>query len=274
VTVSQAAARPNLKTDVANFWNAEPCGIRYLGESAELEAHALERYRLEPYIPSFAQFEASAGLRVLEIGVGMGADYERWLRAGAVATGVDMSAASLDRARQRCELAGLNPDLRLADAENLPSAEKSFDVAYSYGVMHHSPDTQKCIDESWRVLKPGGTARIMLYRHASLTGLMLWLRYGIWRGRSIRSCVYERLESPGTKTFTEREVMQMMREFEDVRIEQEFSPGDLLLHKPSRRFRAPVYDLIWKVFPRGFVRKMGKRWGLFLLITARRPSTP
>jgi len=271
--VSHAGALPDLKTDVANFWNAEPCGTRYLEDSAELQAHALQRYRLEPYISSFAQFTACAGLRVLEIGVGMGADYEQLLKAGAVATGVDMSASSIARALQRCEQAGLKPDLRLADAENLPFAEKSFDVVYSYGVMHHSPDTQKCLYEAWRVLKPGGIARIMLYHHGSLTGLMLWLRYGIWRGRSIRRCVYQQLESPGTKTFTKSEVKQMMQGFEGVGIEQEFSPGDLLLHKPSRRFQTPAYRLIWKMFPRGFVRKMGKRWGLFLLITARRPLT-
>jgi ubiquinone/menaquinone biosynthesis C-methylase UbiE len=271
--VSHAGALPELKTEVANFWNADPCGTRYLGKSAEFETHALERYRLEPYIPAFAQFASSAGLRVLEIGVGMGADYERWLKAGAVATGVDMSASSLGRARQRCEQAGLKPDLRLADAENLPFAEESFDVVYSYGVMHHSPDTQKCLNEAWRVLKPGGTARIMLYHHASLTGVMLWLRYGIWRGRSIRRCVYERLESPGTKSFSKGEVMQMMRGFEEVRIEQEFSPGDLLLHKPSQKFQAPVYRLIWRLFPRRLIRKIGKRWGLFLLITAKRPLT-
>jgi len=72
--------------------------------------------------------------------------------------------------------------------------------------MHHSPDTQQCLREAWRVLKPGGRARIMLYHHPSLTGAMLWLRYGILRGLSLRQTVYEHLESPGTKSYT-RQVM-------------------------------------------------------------------
>jgi ubiquinone/menaquinone biosynthesis C-methylase UbiE len=261
-----------LKDQVAEFWNAEPCGTRYLGDSAEFAAHAQARYSLEPFIPRFAGFAASRGKRVLEIGVGMGADYEQWLKAGAIATGVDLSQTSLDRARRRCDLSGLTPDLRLADAENLPFADNSFDIVYSYGVMHHSPDTARCLQEAWRVLKPGGEARIMLYHHASLTGFMLWLRYGMWRVQSIRQCVYDRLESPGTKTFTASEVRALMANFANVMIEQVFSPGDLLLHQPSSRFQRPLYRMIWKLYPRLAVRKLARRGGLFLLITAHKPD--
>lgn len=269
--VACTATPPGLKNQVAEFWNAEPCGSRYLDGSAEFEAHAQARYKLEPYIPAFAGFAESRGQRVLEIGVGMGADYERWLKAGAVASGVDLSQASLNQARRRCELAGLNHDLRVADAENLPFPDHTFDVVYSYGVLHHSPDTARSLQEAWRVLRAGGEARIMLYHHASLTGFMLWLRYGLWRGQSVRRCVYDRLESPGTKTFTASEVRAMMTNFDDVSIEQVFSPGDLLLHQPSSRFQGPIYRTIWKLFPRTLVRALGRKWGLFLLITARKP---
>jgi SAM-dependent methyltransferase len=264
------ASAPALKSAVADFWNAEPCGTRYLGALNDFDVHADERYRLEPYIDGFSQFSSAAGLRVLEIGVGMGADYVRWLKAGAHATGVDLSSESLACTAERCERAGLHPDLHLADAENLPFADRSFDVVYSYGVMHHSPDTGRCIAEARRVLKPGGSARIMLYHHASVTGLMLWLRYGIWKGQSVRQCVFERLESPGTKTFTKAEVFCMMRGFEDVTIEQVLSPGDTLEHKPSERFQGRMYKVVWKMFPRSIVRWFGKPLGLFLLITARK----
>jgi SAM-dependent methyltransferase len=275
--VACAATPPNAeqqvsKRRVAGFWNSEPCGSRYLGETSEFERHAKARYELEPHIPNFARFACSRGLRVLEIGVGIGADYEQWLKAGAIAAGVDLSVASLERARQRCELAGLKSDLRVADAEDLPFSKDSFDVVYSYGVMHHSPDTAKCLQEAWRVLKPGGEARIMLYHHRSLTGLMLWLRYGIWRGQTIRRCVLERLESPGTKTFSADEVCAMMRAFENVRIELVFSPGDLLLSQPSRRFQGLAYRAIWKFFPRALIRRVGARWALFLLVTAKKPG--
>lgn len=273
--VACAATPSNIeraKQEVADFWNSEPCGARYLGGSSEFAKQAQARYELEPNIPEFARFSQSLGLRVLEIGVGMGADYEQWLRAGAIATGVDLSTESLDRARRRCEFAGLRSDLHHADAEALPFADKTFDVVYSYGVMHHSPDTAKCLEEAWRVLRPGGEARIMLYHHPSLTGFMLWLRFGLWRRQSLRQCVFERLESPGTKTFSMEEVYELMHAFEGVRIQQVFSPGDLLLNRPSRRFQGRMYRLVWKLFPRPFIRRLGKRWGLFLLISARKPS--
>lgn len=266
-----ASPPPSINT-VADFWNAEPCGTRYLGDKCEFESHARRRYTLEPHIHDFAGFTSCRGQRVLEIGVGMGADYEQWLKAGAIASGIDLSTVSIERSRRRCELAGLVPDLRVGDAENLPFGSNAFDIVYSYGVMHHSPDTAKCLREAWRVLRPGGEARIMLYHHLSLTGIMLWLRFGLWRGQSIRQCVHERLESRGTKTFTRNEVFELMRDFENVRIDQVFSPGDLLLHEPSSRFRGRRYRLLWKMFPRTLVRKIATKWGLFLLIKGEKPN--
>lgn len=261
-------ATPASLNDVAEFWDSEPCGTRYLRSAIDFAGQAENRYRLEPHIHDFAQFSSARGLKVLEIGVGIGADYEQWLKAGALATGVDVSAASLELTRRRCELAGLKPDLRHANAESLPFPSNSFDVVYSYGVMHHSPNTEACLREAWRVLKPGGKARVMLYHHASLTAFMLWVRYGVWRGQSVRQCASERLESPGTRTFTRNEVLRLMRDFEKIRVQQAFSPGDLLLHQPSVRFRGIFYQLLWRIFPRSVVRRLAKRWGLFLLIEA------
>ena len=268
----QDSSPPALKSQVQDFWDADPCGSRYLGDDEDFEAHARARYGLEPYIPSFAGFAVSRGLRVLEIGVGMGADYLEWLKSGAIASGVDLSEASLTRARRRCELAGFTPDLRVSDAEHLPFPDHTFDIVYSYGVMHHSPDTAQCIREARRVLKARGSFRIMVYHHPSLTGLMLWLRYGVWRGKSLRQTVYEQLESPGTKSYTFAEGRELMSEFEQVELCQEFSPGDLLLNQPSVRFTGALYRTIWALYPRGIVRTLGRRYGLFLMISARKPD--
>ena len=261
-----------LKSDVRDFWNADPCGSRYLEDATDFDAHARARYELEPYVHAFAGFAHAGGQRVLEVGVGMGADYMEWLKAGSVATGVDLSAVSLERARQRCERAGFTPDLRVADAEQLPFPDGTFDLVYSYGVMHHSPDTPQCIREAHRVLKPGGQLRIMIYHHPSLTGLMLWLRYGMWRGKSLRQTVFEKLESPGTKSFTLREAGQLLDPFENIKLRVVFSPGDLLLNKPSPRFQGWFYRTVWALYPRWIVRGLGQRWGLFLLISARKPA--
>ena len=260
------------KETVRDFWNAEPCGSRYLDGKEDFEAHARARYELEPYIFEFARFREARDLKVLEVGVGMGADYLEWLKAGAHATGVDLSAASLENARRRCMMAGYQPDLRVADAEQLPFPDQSFDVVYSYGVMHHSPNTPQCIREAYRVLKSRGTGadhgvppsldhrshvvvalRIIARQNASPVGL--------------RS-----LESPGTKTYTREEALALFQGFADVKMQVVFSPGDLLLHQPSARFQSGFYRLVWKLFPRAIVRKFGRPWGLFLLISAVKPK--
>jgi len=260
------------KGEVREFWNSDPCGTRYLEGKDDLEAHARARYALEPFIFDFADFHNARGLKVLEIGVGMGADYLEWLKAGAQASGVDFSTASIDKARRRCELAGYRPELRVADAENLPFPSNSFDIVYSYGVMHHSPDTQQCVRGALRVLKPGGRARVMIYHHPSLTGLMLWLRYGFLRGKSLRQSVYDHLESPGTKTYSRREAASLMNGFGDVQMRLVFSPGDLLLHQPSARFQSRFYRMVWRVYPRWLLRRFENKWGLFLLISATKPT--
>ncbi len=262
----------NLKHRVRSFWDSEPCGARDLPSPEAYKEQALSRYAMEPHIPGFAEFAASKELKVLEVGVGMGSDYLEWLKAGAIATGVDLTAAAVERTRARCEFAGYEADVVQADAENLPFPADSFDIVYSYGVLHHSPDTQRCIREVFRVLKPGGRIRVMLYHQPSLTGLMLWLRYGLFRGKSMREAVYHHLESPGTKCFSKTEMRSMMKGFEHLSMQVAFSPGDLLLNQPSVRFRSQVYRLIWKLYPRKLMRLVARRLGLCLLISAAKPA--
>jgi SAM-dependent methyltransferase len=152
-------------------------------------------------------------------------------------------------------MAGYEPDLQVSDAENLTFPANTFDVVYSYGVMHHSADVPRCLNEAWRVLKPGGQARIMLYHHPSLTGIMLWLRFGLSRGKS----------------FSKAEVYRMMKHFDQTAIQQVFSPGDLLLNKPSSRFHGRFYRIVWALYPRFLMRAFCGKLGLFLLVSAQKP---
>jgi SAM-dependent methyltransferase len=199
----------------------------------------------------------------------------QWLRFGAEAVGVDLSPNSLAETRARVAAEGFPAaELRVADAEHLPFPADRFDLVYSYGVLHHSPDTPRAIQEVLRVLKPGGEARLMVYHVPSWTGFLLWAVHGAARLRpwlSPRQAIHDHLESPGTKAYTLPEAQALMRGFVDVRVETALLAGDLLAMRPSARYQGPLHRLAWAVYPRGLIRRFGAALGLGLLITARKP---
>lgn len=267
-----------LKRRVRDHWNRESCGETYAasGRGFELAAQERERYALEPYIPGFARFEEGAGKDVLEIGVGMGADHLCWARAGPRRlAGIDLTPRAIDFARTRLEDEGYGSDLRVADAERLPFDEDSFDLVYSWGVMHHSPDTQACFAEARRVLRPGGVARIMVYHRRSLVGLMLWARYGLLAGRPTRrlSDIYHHhLESPGTKAYTTDEVerMAVAAGFASARARVQLSHGDLLEGAVGARHRGRLLSVAKRLWPRPLLRRFARGLGLYILLEARK----
>ena len=118
-----------------------------------------------PRVMGFGKFR---GARLLEIGCGMGTDLLQFARGGARCTGVDLTPRSVEITRHRFRLYGMDGAFMIADGERLPFASESFDVVYSNGVLHHTPDTAGAIREVHRVLRPGGVARVMLYHRNSL----------------------------------------------------------------------------------------------------------
>jgi SAM-dependent methyltransferase len=166
-----AGVEQSLKERVRAFWQEHPCGTKFAdaepGSRRFYEAVEEHRYRTEWHIPEAAGFERAGGLRVLEIGCGLGTDGARFARAGALYTGVDLTEAAVSLARRRFELEGLPGEFRVADAEALEFADRSFDLVYSHGVLHHTPDPPAAVREVHRVLAPGGRAVVMLYHRDS-----------------------------------------------------------------------------------------------------------
>ena len=261
------------KQRVHDFWNARGCGEALLGPggSQDYARQRRERYRLEPYIPAFAGFRRSKGERVLEIGVGLGADHECFAAARAELYGIDLTERAIAHTRARLDAAGLHSQLSVADAEALPFEDEFFHVVYSWGVLHHSPDTQRAIDEVWRVLRPGGTARIMIYHSQSIVGLMLWTRYALLAGRPWRSraeVFAEHLESPGTKAYTAEQARQLCARFETVSLATLLTHGDLLSSGAGQRHQGPLLATARRLWPRRWLRRWLPERGLFMLITA------
>lgn len=162
----------------------------------------------------------------------------------------------------------------VGDAEHLARPDHMFDLVYSWGVLHHSPDTRATLREVRRVLRPGGVARIMVYHRASIVGALLWLRYGLGRGRlttRLDDIYATYLESPGTKAYAPKEAAVMLREagFSTVSTSVELSVGDLLEGAAGQRHHSSVLRLARRAWPRSILRRFGRRFGLFLLIEAR-----
>jgi len=261
----------NDKQAVHDFWDAASCGEAMYLQVRDYAAQARKRYELEPYIEPFADFDAASGREVLEIGVGLGADHQRYAEAGARLTGVDLTERAVEHTRQRLAASNLRSQLRVADAENLPFGDASFDIVYSWGVLHHSPNTPKAIDEVWRVLRAGGSARIMIYHKYSIVGYMLWVRYGLLAGRPGRTLaeIYaQHLESPGTKAYTVEEARRLCSRFSSVEIETVLTHGDLLASDVGQRHRGPLLTIARALWPRRLIRTLMPRHGLFMLIRA------
>ncbi|HZE63666.1 MAG TPA: class I SAM-dependent methyltransferase [Pyrinomonadaceae bacterium] len=164
-------ANQNRKERVRAFWQANPCGVKFAdaepGTRRFYELVEAHRYKKEWHIPSAADFAAARGLKILEIGCGLGTDGAQFAKAGADYTGVDLTDAAVELARRRFELFDLPGKFQTADAEKLDFDDESFDLVYSHGVLHHTPDTAKAVREIHRVLRPGGRAIVMLYHRNS-----------------------------------------------------------------------------------------------------------
>lgn len=228
---------------VRRFWDSEACGERYGDDQFRI------RYELEPEIAEFAEFPTALGKKVLEIGVGMGADFTRWEAAGADVIGIDLTERAIATARTRSRTRrGM---LLVADAESLPFRDNDFDIVYSWGVLHHTPDTERAITEAIRVLAPGGALKIMLYHRRSWVALAAWVRFCLFRGRpfaTLRQAVTN-IESPGTRAFTKEEVRGLLYSVDDVSVRSRLSVWD--------RKHTPLIPNL-----------LGDRFGWFLLVEA------
>src|SRR5688572_21002396 len=105
---------------VHDFWNDASCGEELYLDGVDRDGYTAQmrkRYALEPFLPVFAQAEATGGLDVLEIGVGLGADHQLFAQAGARLSGIDLTERAVEHTRRRLELFGLQSDLRVGNAE-------------------------------------------------------------------------------------------------------------------------------------------------------------
>jgi SAM-dependent methyltransferase len=186
------------KVEARKQWSGDPCGAVH-GRELEPDTReffdAIEHHRYSdyaPWMPVEMGFDRFPGKRLLEVGCGMGTDLLQFARGGAHCTGLDLTPRSIGITRQRFALYGEGGDFLISDCERLPFRNESFDVVYSNGVLHHTPDTAGAIREIHRVLRPTGIAKVMLYhRHSLYYWVKIILHLGVLKGALFRG------ESPG-----------------------------------------------------------------------------
>jgi SAM-dependent methyltransferase len=297
----KSGVNAELKERVRAFWQEHPCGTKFsdvaMGAPEFFERVEAHRYGKEWHIPAAADFAGARGLRVLEIGCGLGTDGAQFAKAGADYTGVDLTEAAIELARTRFEVSGLKGEFRVADAENLDFADESFDLVYSHGVLHHTPDTARAVHEVHRVLRPGGRAIVMLYHRGSYNyrvGIRILRRAGAGLLRSeggikiVHRLTGEPLDSlrehaaigkstgnghlasdellnqstdgagnPLARVYSRREARELFKDFREVELRAYFL---------NKRF----IPLLGNLLPRSLESALASRWGWHLWIYAKK----
>jgi SAM-dependent methyltransferase len=233
-------------------WTQDPCGAVHDREhefGTREFFDTVERHRYTEYaawMPQVMGFDKFRDARLLEVGCGMGTDLLQFARGGARCTGIDLTPRSIEITRHRFRLYDADGAFMISDGEHLPFLDESFDVVYSNGVLHHTPDTAGAIREVHRVLRPGGTAKVMLYHRNSLNYWFdIVLRRGVLRGDFLRGRSVAEIMSrivefsdhdarPLVKVYSRKQARELFSLFKDVRVDVE------QLMRAELRFLSPL----------------------------------
>ena len=225
----------NAKREAQKQWSIHPCGMGKHTEGIEygslefFDVISHSRYEVtDQWMRRIIDFNISKGKRLLEIGHGIGTDLLSFCEGGAEVHGIDFTEEHHRLAQTNFALHSKTGIFKLCDAADIEFPANYFDYVYSHGVLHHTPDTVRCISEAFRVLKPGGQFILSLYRTYSAFHLFsVVLMNGFIRGKLFR-LGYTGLIStveygadgisikPLVKTFTKRELRYILSDFSRV----------------------------------------------------------
>ena len=256
-------AKMNLIKKVEKFWDDQPCNIRHsdkkLGTIEYFDEIEKKKFFVEPHIIKFTDFPVWENKSVLEIGCGLGTTGMNFVKYGANYTGVDLSKNSINLAKQNFEINERSGSFYHGNAEKLTSFVpiKVFDLIYSFGVIHHTPHPEKIISEITTYMNENSVLKIMLYAKNS------WKNYMINAGFDRPEAQYG---CPIAKTYTEREVEELLIEFDIVSIDQ-----DHIFPYAVEQYKKGIYEKQpwFEVMPDAMFKALEKKLGWHLLITAK-----
>ena len=210
----------------------------------------LDEYRYDKlnYLPRLVDFASYRGKTLLEVGCGAGIDLVRFARAGAIVTGIDLSATAIDLARKNLTQNGLNVDLSVMNGEAMQFPDNHFEVVYAHGVLQYTANIEKLLSEIHRVLKPGGEAIMMVYNRNSWLNMM----------RHITNVSLEHEDAPVLNKYSISELKQFLKPFRSYRIVPERFPVKTKLHSGWKaRLFNDVFVGTFNLLPKALVRPLG-----------------
>lgn len=251
---------------VKQYWDKRPCNIRHspaeFCSKQYFDEVEQRKYFIEPHIPSFAEFAKWKDKEVLELGCGIGTDSINFARAGAKLTVLELSEKSLEITKKRFETYGLQADFVLGSGEELSTyfPEKRFDLIYSFGVIHHTPNPPAVIREIEKVIKPGGELRMMLYSKFSTKNFMILL--GLAQPEAQADC-------PIAFTYTKSDITNLLSSFTLSDCHK-----DHIFPYKIAEYKQYVYvkKFPWNMIPPFLFHWMERMLGWHYLIKAQYPS--
>jgi 2-polyprenyl-3-methyl-5-hydroxy-6-metoxy-1,4-benzoquinol methylase len=264
---------------VKEYWDRRPCNIRHSPEPVgtrqyfdEVEAR---KYFVEPHIPGFAQFDRWRGKKVLEIGCGIGTDTINFVRSGAQVSTVDLSEKSVELARTRASVFGLQDHILFysgnAEALSLFVPVEPYDLIYSFGVIHHTPHPDVVLDQLRQYTRPGSTIKLMVYHRRSYKVAWILLTEGRGQFWKLPDLVAKNSEAqtgcPVTYSYSRREGKQLLERHgfrvREIQVDHIF-PYRIPDYVQYRYVKEPY--LRW--MPQPLFRALERRFGWHLLLTA------
>ncbi|MGW3150758.1 class I SAM-dependent methyltransferase [Streptomyces sp. NPDC001177] len=211
-------------------WSANPAGTHHAaapeGTPEFYEQMTRSRYELQPWLPRLLRAWVPSG-RVLEVGCGAGTDHAMIAAIARETAAVDLSERCVRLTQTRLDLEDRPGIAQVADAENLPYPDATFDGAYSFGVLHHTDHPEKAVEEIRRVLRPGGTFMVGLYHRDSLFAAEKVAKYVAtmsWRRQSWRDFLpeiefgaVEREQRPLVRLYSRKSARELFGRFHEVR---------------------------------------------------------